>query len=1386
MGIKYNLKMRKVLKLFLILLFLITNIIYVVNAFPNEGSVLSFYKINFESEVPNSIKLIGGDCSDNNCGSVSGSLDIYYYKLIVENCVDFYNSGDAEGLSQCIENYKIPNNILYTSDQNNYGDDDNLYLVVRTQPSSFGSLFYLFTEGDSYIPIYEKLDLSCDYQYCVYPNVIDVNFEKIPQAKAEVTQLNIINTEDSTRPVQVTVPVKVDEGVCSAYRLSHPNYWRPNPPSGYSDFSMDTSISLKVIDTQTNEVLYSPNSIHLPILADTCANTGAFQWTPDSSLENRDVEFRVTTHVIDNQVINKLTDTASSFQTIYPIDLTGSCWVNVQDFSLSNQPSDDLTTGDVQVTIGEPLYANFKAVALEGNDEIPISFSAQLKINGETYLSRIYSSGSDYSSYHIEIEDFTLTHQPGDYNVELILNPVSSTCTNSHSTTQTQEFTLIDIDKVSAEFYISNEESEPVISNITLRLLQTRDEYITDYQYENTLTTDSNGHIVFEDLVPGIYSVRIRSDEYKTLEEIIEIFSDTTFYKVLEKENTPPYINLPNNFTEYYRNPIEINLRDYIRDINQNFDSLNINYNIENIDISSSYNNGILTLSASHPLVSNLIINVEDDEGESSSDITTIYFVNNHPPNIEFNVNPIEGYSPLSVTFNIIVNDPENDPLTCRLEFGNGDVNESNCDDFRNFNYVYHDLGNHFAKLIVTDGYHEVEEVKEIIVYEETSNHPPVINVENITATVGELYEQQVTYTDEDGDNVIFSDNCPFFDITSGGLISFTPSEDEVGIYYCNIIGDDGADEVLVPIKITIEENIQNHPPIINVENITATVGELYEQQVTYTDEDGDNVIFNDTCSLFDISSSGLISFTPTENEIGTYYCNIIADDGRDQVSVPIKVTVEGLNHPPIINVENITATVGELYEQQITYTDEDGDNVIFSDTCSLFDISSSGLISFTPTENEVGTYYCDIIADDGRYQVRAPIKVTVEGLNHPPIINLENITAIVGELYEQQVTYTDEDGDNVIFSDTCSLFNISSSGLISFTPTENEVGTYYCDIIADDGRDQTSKNIIVFVINDTSVLPVANITNNNIIAYQGEIFNIDASNSYDPNSLSITRYELEYKGRKTIYNNPNLNYVINEPGNQTLKLYVVNEIGLRSLPYEFNVNILSTFSEENTRLIIDDKIYSGDFNIKVETNNETLIKRSIKIKPYFIIDGVINKLDTYDNYLDSRFITSKYNGDTKIYEFKLNTNDFVLRIPVDKTVEFVVELVDEFGTSVKLSKNVIVTLPEREELMTSVSGSSQEVIETLKTSLKTLNKGYNNLNFKLVNNEDSSEKVSLTVTSNQLNIYYKRDIVLGSGEVRDVNIPIYVSRSGSNYPVRISVSNGKEKSTQYTFVNVE
>jgi hypothetical protein len=106
--------------------------------------------------------------------------------------------------------------------------------------------------------------------------------------------------------------------------------------------------------------------------------------------------------------------------------------------------------------------------------------------------------------------------------------------------------------------------------------------------------------------------------------------------------------------------------------------------------------------------------------------------------------------------------------------------------------------------------------------------------------------------------------------------------------------------------------------------------------------------------------------------------------DGSDRTGdvATVNVTVVNtVNSPPVVQpVEDRTVHVDEDVTFTVEATDADEDPLVYSDDTQLFDVNpATGRVSFTPSEEDVGTWQVEVKVYDGTHRTKAQFIITVE-----------------------------------------------------------------------------------------------------------------------------------------------------------------------------------------------------------------------------------------------------------------------------------------------------------------------------------------------------------------------------------------------------------------------
>ncbi|MBC8501058.1 MAG: PGF-pre-PGF domain-containing protein [Nanoarchaeota archaeon] len=363
-------------------------------------------------------------------------------------------------------------------------------------------------------------------------------------------------------------------------------------------------------------------------------------------------------------------------------------------------------------------------------------------------------------------------------------------------------------------------------------------------------------------------------------------------------------------------------------------------------------------------------------------------------------------------------------------------------------------------------------------------NRKPVLNpIGTLSSIENTTFIKQVSATDADGDSLTYS-NSPttLFTISSSGLINFTPNSTHalVGNYSTNITVSDGnggtdTEEIMVFIK-----NTNNAPTIDSYypSSTSITINESQSQYFNITTSDSDGTTPNKRWYKDGalVSQTDNYNFTTDYTSGGTHTTILaVVDDGLANDTQTWTVTVSNVNRAPAItSISTQQAVEDQGFSYTVSVTDADSDTVVYSTNSSLFTIGVlTGVISFVPTQSNVGTHPIKVFVADGTVRVNTTFTLNISNVNDAPVLSsVGSLTAIESQTFTKQVSATDDDSDSLTYSDDIGLFDISSSGVISFIPTFQDSGTYPVRITVSDGNGGTDFEDITVTVLETNQAP--------------------------------------------------------------------------------------------------------------------------------------------------------------------------------------------------------------------------------------------------------------------------------------------------------------------------
>ncbi len=537
-------------------------------------------------------------------------------------------------------------------------------------------------------------------------------------------------------------------------------------------------------------------------------------------------------------------------------------------------------------------------------------------------------------------------------------------------------------------------------------------------------------------------------------------------------------------------------------------------------------------------------------------------------------VTPVIGNTSTIFNFTVTYLDADDDAptqLTVKINSNNYPMMESNAGDTSYWNgktYYYKtklNIGNdHTYNFQASDGVYPVS--TPILNLPDVNNTAPNLTTPDIhTAIEDELYEVDYDYDDIDEENVgqvltwdLDSDASWLELNTTTGVLSGTPTNDDVGQYSVNVTINDTIDMDYTDFNLTVQ-NVNDPPTIITIDNGTATSGEMYSMEYEAADIDPTNDVLTwalntDASDWLGLENGNWANGTPTFSDVGDYWVNITVNDGNGGSDFHnFSLSVAGgisPNQDPIIWPRGlIMAFINVTYYIDYNATDDrtDPSDLIWGWGTNANWLSfnlTTAILKGVPDESDIGTYWVNITVNDdegGTDFLNYSIEVKTIPNQKPDITTTDVTTAEVG--MEYSVIYQATDDSTAAVNLTWSMetnadwlsFN-TTTGELAGTPTESDAGPYWVNITVRDDEDGiTIHNFTIIMLEPSNRPPTLNITTTDGKKYKmGDKVVIEGT-SVDPDGDEV-RIKVKFRF-------PN--------GTATDFWYITDEADIPSLPDE-------------------------------------------------------------------------------------------------------------------------------------------------------------------------------------------------------------------------------------------
>ncbi len=389
------------------------------------------------------------------------------------------------------------------------------------------------------------------------------------------------------------------------------------------------------------------------------------------------------------------------------------------------------------------------------------------------------------------------------------------------------------------------------------------------------------------------------------------------------------------------------------------------------------------------------------------------------------------------------------------------------------FNITHLDIGQYTYTFWASDGNNNSKFPisNKITVY----NTPPkIITVDDTTAVEDIYYEVKYEHGDIDAKNIDqpiiwnFSSNAGWLTFNSTtAILNGTPSNDDIGEFWVKITVNDTIANDTTNFMITVI-GINDDPVIITEDVEIAYEDVLYKVNYNAIDVDSNInrqlwMLETNTTSWLKLNEdSGILSGTPLNADVGTYWVNVTVDDDDGGIAFSnFSLEVLNVNDQPKIKTEDVAfALVDTLYYVDYDATDIDNpqSRLIWSlDTNAsswLAMDTKTGVLSGTPAVEDLGWYNVNVSVNDSAGGLDWHVFVlSVEKPNAPPVITtIDNTTAIVNLSY--QTDYEAKDDRTPAYQLKWTLNTNASwlqfhetTAILYGKPMEKDIGTYWVNI---------------------------------------------------------------------------------------------------------------------------------------------------------------------------------------------------------------------------------------------------------------------------------------------------------------------------------------------------
>jgi len=404
-----------------------------------------------------------------------------------------------------------------------------------------------------------------------------------------------------------------------------------------------------------------------------------------------------------------------------------------------------------------------------------------------------------------------------------------------------------------------------------------------------------------------------------------------------------------------------------------------------------------------------------------------------------------------------------------------------------------------------------------------TPNHPPLADLQSVTATEDTSAIITLNGSDPDGDTLIYNIvTAPSHGSLRGAApnLTYVPDANFSGPDSLTFKVNDGTtDSAIASVSITITP--VNDIPTAKSDDVTMLEDTPTPVPLVGIDPDGNPLTYSIVKEPSHGSLSGNepnLTYTPNLNFNGSDSFTFTVSDGTSQ-SIPATISLKIMSDDdiPTANGDSLTAVEDKTLPIVLTGSDPDGDPLTYHIVKAPIHGSLSGTapnVIYTPDPNFSWLDSFTFKVNDGKADsVPATVLISVQQVNDPPTANDDNIMAREDTPTNIDVMANDTEVDNELLKITAvtqgrnGSVSINPDGTLTYKPNANFYGKDMFTYVISDREGETDTatvKVTVDMVNDAPVITSAPLT----IAMTGVLYSYDV-NAKDPDMDDTLTYSL-------------------------------------------------------------------------------------------------------------------------------------------------------------------------------------------------------------------------------------------------------------------------------------